>query len=224
MKSFLIFVLVIISISGAASASAHIPVVLEREQATPENPLEIRDAITSMAYYDVIYDVPRVYNLIVKNSGEFYMGISVPNVSDDPLCRPTFSLTNNDNFVMYDSVGKNTVWTDFHEPFGNADYYSGPETTVSVIPGQYMIHVSSETENCKYVLATGAVEKFQFNDFISSVYLIPIINQNFFEMNPVQSVMNMSGMFMVIVGLVGSLIIFIAIKIVKSRISPKRIL
>ena len=84
-----------------------------------------------------------------------------------------------------------------------------------------MIHVSSETDNCKYVLATGAVEKFQFNDFISSVYLIPIINQNFFEMNPVQSVMNMSGMFMVIVGLVGSLMIFISIKIVKSRINPK---
>ena len=59
-----------------------------------------------MAYYDVIYDVPRVYNLVVKNSGEFYVGISVPNVSDEPLCRPTISLTNNDNFVMYDSMVK----------------------------------------------------------------------------------------------------------------------
>jgi hypothetical protein len=124
---------------------------------------------------------------------------------------------------MYEGIGKNTLWTDFHEPFGNADYFSGPESNVYVIPGLYTIHVSSETENCKYALATGVVEKFQFNDFVSSVYLIPIINQNFFEMDPIQSVMNMSGIFMVIVGLVGSLIIFISRKIIKSRIHSKRI-
>lgn len=223
MKKFFTFLVVIISLSLVTSAFAHIPVVLEEEQATPENPYQIRDAITSMAYYDVINDVPRVYNLIVKNSGEFYMGISVPKVSDAPQCKPTISMINDENFVMYEGISKNTLWTDFHEPFGNADYFSGPETNVYVIPGSYMIHVSSETNNCKYILATGVVEKFQFNDFISSVYLIPIINQNFFEMNPVRSVMNMSGIFIVIVGLVGSLIIFISRKIIKSRIHPKRI-
>lgn len=213
----------IIVLSGSSSAIAHIPVVLDKEQATPENPYQIRDAITSMAYYDVIDDSPRVYNIIVKNSGEFYMGISVPKVSDTPQCKPTISLTNDENFVMYEGISKNTLWTDFHEPFGNADYFSGPETNVYVIPGSYTIHVSSETNNCKYILATGVVEKFQFNDFVSSVYLIPIINQNFFEMDPIRSVMNMSGIFMVIVGLVGSLIIFISIKIIKSKSHPKRI-
>lgn len=223
MKRSFIFLGVIIVLSGSSSAFAHIPVVLDKEQATTENPYQIIDAITSMAYYDEIDDSPRVYNLIVKNSGEFYIGISVPKVLDTPQCKPTISLTNDKNFVMYEGIGKNTLWTDFHEPFGNADYFSGPESNVYVIPGLYTIHVSSETENCKYALATGVVEKFQFNDFISSVYLIPIINQNFFEMNPIQSVMNMSGIFMVIVGLVGSLIIFISRKIIKSRIHPKRI-
>ena len=223
MKMPFIFLVGIIVLSGSSSAFAHIPVVLDKEQATPENPYQIRDAITSMAYYDEIDDSPRVYNLIVKNSEEFYMGISVPKVSDTPQCKPTIILTNDKNFVMYEGIGKNTVWTDFHEPFGNADYFSGPESNVYVIPGLYTIHVSSETENCKYTLATGVVEKFQFNDFVSSVYLIPIINQNFFEMNPIQSVMNMSGIFMVIVGLVGSLIIFISRKIIKSRMHPKRI-
>lgn len=211
----------IIVLSESSTVFAHIPVVLDKEQATPENPYQIRDAITSMAYYDVIGDSPRVYNLIVKNSGEFYMGISVPKVSDTPQCKPTISLTNDENFVIYEGISKNTLWTDFHEPFGNADYFSGPETNVYVIPGSYMIHVSSETNNCKYILATGVVEKFQFDDFISSVYLIPIINQNFFQMNPVQSVMNMSGIFMLFVGLIGSLIIFIARKIIKSRIHLK---
>jgi hypothetical protein len=211
----------IIVLSESSTVFAHIPVVLDKEQATPENPYQIRDAITSMAYYDVIGDSPRVYNLIVKNSGEFYMGISVPKVSDTSQCKPTISLTNDENFVIYEGISKNTLWTDFHEPFGNADYFSGPETNVYVITGSYMIHVSSETNNCKYILATGVVEKFQFDDFISSVYLIPIINQNFFQMNPVQSVMNMSGIFMLFVGLIGSLIIFIARKIIKSRIHLK---
>lgn len=202
-------------------AYAHIPVVLEREQAIPENPFQIRDAITSMAYYDVIDGTPRVYNLIVKNSGEFYIGLTVPKVSESPQCTPTISMTNDQNFVMYEANGKNIVWTYFHEPFGNADYFMGIETNVHVIPGQYTIHVSSQTENCKYVLATGIVEKFEFNDFLSSVYLIPIINQNFFQMNPIQSVMNISGMFMLILGLVGSITIFIARKIIKSRINGK---
>lgn len=215
------FLVAIIIFSGSSTVFAHIPVVLDKEQATPENPYQIRDAITSMAYYDVIGDSPRVYNLIVKNSGEFYMGISVPKVSDTPQCKPTISLTNDENFVIYEGISKNTLWTDFHEPFGNADYFTGPETNVYVIPGSYMIHVSSETNNCKYILATGVVEKFQFDDFISSVYLIPIINQNFFEMNPIQSVMNMSGIFMLFVGLIGSLIIFIARKIIKLRIHLK---
>lgn len=220
MKSFLIILLAIIIISGIASAFAHIPVVLEREQATLENPFQIRDTITSMAYYDVIDDTPRVYSVVVKNSGEFYIGLTVPKTSDSPQCKPTISLINDQDFVMYEAIGKNIVWTSFHEPFGNADYFSGMETNVHLIPGLYTIHISSETENCKYALATGVVEKFQFGDFMSSVYLIPIINQNFFEMNPIQSVMNISGIFMLTVGLVGSLIIFISRKIIKSRMHP----
>lgn len=223
MKQFLIFLVVIIALSGTVSVFAHIPVVLEKEQATPENPFQIRDAITSMAYYDVINEIPRVYNFVVKNSGEFYISLSVPKISDSPQCKPTINLINDQNFVMYEVIGKNIIWTNFHEPFGNADYFRGSEANVHVIPGQYIIHVSSETENCKYVLATGTVEKFQFNDFISSVYLIPAINQNFFEMNPIQAVMNMSGIFMVILGLVGSTIIFIAKKIIKSRMHHKEL-
>jgi hypothetical protein len=214
---------IIIALSGAASVFAHIPVVLERQQATTENPFQIRDAITSMAYYDVIYDTPRVYNIVVKNSGELYIGLTVPKVSDTPQCKPTVSLINDKNFVIYETIGKNIVWINFHEPFGNADYFRGSEANVHVIPGQYTINVSSETENCKYALATGEVEKFQFNDFISSVYIIPIINQNFFEMNPIQSIMNMSGIFMVILGLVGSMIIFIVRKIIKSRTHHKKL-
>lgn len=95
--------------SGVSSAFAHIPVVLEEEQATSENPYPIRDPITSMAYYDVIDSSQRVYSLTAKNNGEFYMGISVPKVSDTPQCKPTISLTNDKNFVMYEGIRKNAL-------------------------------------------------------------------------------------------------------------------
>jgi len=198
---------------GTTSAYAHIPIVLEKDQGLYDEQFQIRDAITSMAYYDVIYDSPKFYTLTVTKSGEFYINLSVPKISDTPQCRPTVSMSNAQNIDIYKSIGTNTAWSNFHEPFGNADYFLGAEAKIHVIPGEYRIQVSSDTNNCKYVLATGTVEKFEFSDFVSSVYLIPIINQNFFEMNPVQSIINMSGMVMLILGLSASIVFFIVRRI-----------
>lgn len=202
-------------VCGTLSAYGHIPVVLEKQQGLSSTPLQIRDTTTSMAYYDTIYDVPRYYVVTATSSGEFYINLTIPKISSTPQCTPTVIITDSKNQLIYESIGNKITWTDFHEPFGNADYFRGAEAKIYLIPGVYSIEVSSETQNCKYVLATGVIEKFEFADMLSSVYLIPIINQNFFAMNSVQSIMNLSGFFMLFVGLFASLVIFITIKVIK---------
>jgi hypothetical protein len=89
-----------------------------------------------------------------------------------------------------------------------------------VLPsGSYVIKVSGEP-NTKYVLVSGQKEEFPVPEFLNSLFLVPMINQEFFGMGVFQSMTNIFGiLFLMISSAIGfAILVFIRTLI---RISAK---
>lgn len=89
--------------------------------------------------------------------------------------------------------GSHGNWKFFHEPFGNDDYYQGPEITMKA-QGLYSIHVEGAG---KYILVIGKKEYWSVYDIIRTVYTLPFL-KIYFGKSPLTAYWNLSGAFLLV--------------------------
>ncbi len=167
-------------------ASAHQPRIVEDRLTIVTEP-EI-----SKAYYAKLEGVPDIYTISSSQDFELYVGILVPDIAGQKKDITVIVLKDGNQIAILD--GNSFAWTQFYEPFGADKYWKGGEYSAAAGPGKYEIRVSSTSNDSKYALAIGEIEKFGLNDSGSATTLIPQIKKDFFNQSPIGFVSSPLGL------------------------------
>lgn len=182
---------------GALPAEAHQPRLVTGNQATV-----ITKPAVSQAFYAELRGTPALYSLRVAGPTDLYFGLLVPDV---PGRRGDFVaelLAGELGFEPPLAVldGASSEWDGFYEPFAGDQYLKGPESTVTLPPGDYLIRVTSRDNLGKYVLAVGREERFSPAELWETITRLPAVKR-YFGKSPWLALANLMGVF-ILLGLV----------------------
>ena len=166
-------------------ASAHQPRIVESVQTFVSDP-EI-----SKAYYGKLTGEPDVYTIASPVPFNLYVGVLVPDIRNQKKDVSAVVLKDGVQVVVLE--GSMFPWTKFFEKFGHDTYWQGPEYKAHVDAGNYEIRVWSSNNDSKYSLAIGGQEKFNFEESLNALTLIPEIKKNFFEKSPMDFIFSPLG-------------------------------
>lgn len=196
-------------------ASAHQPNIVN-DSAN----IAVVDPEVSKAYYGRLEGTPAVYGISSDKEFLLYVNILVPDLK---TAETDFSIIiNQGENVIKELKSDSVAWTKFYEPFAGDDYLKGPEFEQKVPAGDYKITVSSPDNKGKYVLATGKIESFPPSQILNTITSLPELKIKFFEKSVFSSFLNITGIFMLVILAVFSLIIFVAYKIYKKVTGKKK--
>ena len=215
MKKSLILFVCLISTSMISTAFAHQPRLIVDQANTIDTPIIIEEPEISKAYYAQLKKLNQYYEIDSAKEFDLYLSLQVPDI---PMQSTNISLELKDNSGLQLSYmnGSKHLWDKFHENFGNANYLSGPSIHMILPSGKYFIIVSGE-ENTKYVLVSGQKEEFPLSEFLNSLFLVPKINQEYFDMSIVQSLANIFGLLLI---MIFSVIGFVILIVTKRFLKP----
>ena len=155
---------------------AHQPRIPEGSQTVVPEP-EI-----SKAYYSKLEGEPHSYRISSDKPFALYVNVLVPDIADQNKdVSAAIIMDGKTNVPLTVLDGTNFNWQKFHEPFGNDNYWQGPEFKQDVPAGNYEIRVWSSNNNSKYSLAIGEREAFDLKETINAIRLIPKIKREFFD-------------------------------------------
>ncbi|HUT66202.1 MAG TPA: hypothetical protein VMZ05_08660 [Spirochaetota bacterium] len=162
---------------------AHRPVIVGGE-GSRDNPVVVDRPQISWAYYGKLEGEPRYFKIVSKEPFKLYVNILVPDYSPDgePILSHdlSFEIFNGDTLV-YRAQGLRSRWTRFYEPYGKDHYYMGPEYEKEMEAGEYMVRVFNSTNNGKYSLAIGTIEKFTIVGLIEAIDRAKSLDEWFFK-------------------------------------------
>lgn len=179
MKIFLKKIAAVVGIAVAlapAVAFAHQPrVVTSRVTAVSEPEV-------SKAYYGQLTGQSDVYTFTAFAPFDLYVNVLVPNSPGQEKNVSAQVLKNGVEIANLNAAGFD--WKPYHEPFGNDNYFMGPEYKARAEAGQYEVRVSSPGNASKYSLAIGETEAFNFTESYNAVRTIPQLKKTFFNTSP----------------------------------------
>lgn len=162
--------------------NAHLPHIVN------QMPVYVANPEISQAFY-------------ASHPGMFIVNEQDPFILFVQVLRPYASSVDYNIRVAIDHEGKTVAtldglhsnWKFFHEPFGNDDYYQGPEITINA-QGLYTIHVTGDG---KYVLVIGKKEYWSLYDIVRTLYTLPFL-KIYFGKSPLTAYWNLSGVFLLV--------------------------
>lgn len=173
-KIFILLVAVLFL--APAAVLAHQPRMVHSRQT------QVLDPEVSKAYYGQLTGEPDVYTFTATAPFDLYVNVLVPNSPGQEKSVSAQVLKNGAEVVSLQAEG--FAWKAFHEPFGNDNYFMGPEYKARADAGQYEVRVSSPGNTSKYSLAIGETEAFNFTESYNAVRVIPQLKKTFFNVSP----------------------------------------
>lgn len=190
MNKYLISLLALPLFFFADPALAHQPYLVgDRE-------VEVTDPEVSKAYYDTLDGQAQTYVIQSDKPFTLYVNALVP-VATNPTGRYTVSInvTEKPALTLIATLpATSTPWKEFYEPFARDRYLQGPEFEQTVPAGRYVISVSNETNQGKYVLAIGKTESFSLGDTIRTAQVLPVLKKDFFDISPATLLLTIFGL------------------------------
>jgi len=153
----------------------------------------------SHAYYSELNGSEHIYEINSDKDFNLYVNILVPYESKH---RDFLVEIYQDSTLIYTLNNENYNWTYFFEPIGGDEYWMGPEYEKISESGNYKLNVSSKNNTGKYILATGKIESFSFQDTINTITILPKIKSEFFDKNPLSAYMNRFGLILFLLVLI----------------------
>ncbi|MCX6815085.1 MAG: hypothetical protein NTY20_05560, partial [Candidatus Aenigmarchaeota archaeon] len=163
--------------------SAHQPrLVMDLNIHDENSSLLVPEPEVSKAYYGELAGKPDYYKIVLENTTQIYVGITVPDIperrTDLSAELYTYQDTARTQVILLD--GSKSEWKPFYEEFGGDWYLQGPETRENLSAGTYFIKVSSPSNRGKYSLAIGEEEAFPPDEIVNTYLVLPVIKQQFF--------------------------------------------
>jgi len=178
----------------------------------------------SKAYYANLEGGPDKYVIESAVSFNLYVNLLVPDVANQSkniYAKIIKKIGDKENTATETQVafldGKNFQWKGFYEPFGADYYYMGPEFDAQVASGTYEVVVWSDTNNDKYSLAIGKIEKFDSQEIFNVYRIIPKLKTDFFETSPLTFIYSPFGWILLVLIFFFALLVWFIYKLFLKR-------
>lgn len=181
-------------------------------QSTANSPFVIRNPEVSQAFYGKFKNLPEYYKVKIDKLSEFYLSLLIPDNTNAAIgvSARIIKLDSPDSDVKMFLNGNKTEWKEYYEEFAGDFYLQGPEGTKIFRPGEYLIEITAERNEGKYVVVVGKKESFPLNEAMKMILSLPKLKTVFFE----------EPIYMISSGIVGklmaSLFLFLLLLILMS--------
>lgn len=155
------------------------------------------DPEVSKAYYGTLPGEPAVYTITALEPFALYVGVLVPAIAGQK--KDVSAVITKDGQPLATLDGAGFTWTKFTEPFGNDEYWEGPEYKTEATAGTYEIVVSSPNNDSKYSLAVGEIEAFNLEESLHAVTVIPELKRDFFNKSPIDFILSPLGAGLIVI-------------------------
>ena len=210
--------LVSLMLTGAGSALAHQPVLIDSEAT------EVVEPEISKAYFGRLSGAPHTYRIASEVEFNLYVGILVPEDGSPKKDVTAKIYAGTELITTLGGVG--AEWVTFYEPFGQNTYWDGGEYRTRAPAGVYSITISSPENQSKYSLAVGEIEFFDLEDRANALVVLPEIQREFFGSSPVEMVGTRFGIFNLVVilgaALMSSLLYRLLVRNALARLAGER--
>lgn len=170
------------AVVGVAVALAPAVVFAHQPRVVTSRVTGVEEPEVSKAYYTQLTGEPDVYTFTTFAPFDLYVNVLVPNSLGQEKNVSAQVLKNGVEVANLKAEG--FAWKAFHEPFGNDNYFMGPEYKARAEAGQYEVRVSSPGNTSKYSLAIGETEAFNLTESYHAVRTIPQLKKTFFNVSP----------------------------------------
>lgn len=177
-----------------APASAHNPRLVYDINPRLDKPIEISSPDVSQAFYGKLSGTDEYYHFQLPEKQDFYFKILVPNI---PTASKDFSvdLKSPAGELLAKLDGGQSDWIAYHEKFANDNYFAGPEKTINLEKGDYLLKVYNQNNSGKYSLVVGTKEAWPPKEIFNTIITLPAL-KIFFEESPFTAYFNYVGLAM----------------------------
>lgn len=182
-KVYLLLVIFIGVFLTTNTASAHQPRLVWEMQSTYASPFIIDNQDISQAFYGILKDKPEYYKVKIDQRSDLYLSLLVPdniNAAVSVSAR-VFKLNSSDEEIKIFLNGDRSLWKSYFEEFAGDFYLQGPDGARILKPGEYLIEITSNANEGKYVLVVGQKESFPLNEAMKMILNLPKLKLDFFE-------------------------------------------
>ncbi|MFA6227558.1 MAG: hypothetical protein WC631_03760 [Candidatus Paceibacterota bacterium] len=165
------------------TASAHQPRLVWDFINSHDSPIVISNPDISQAFYGILKNQPEYYKVKLDKASILYLSLLVPdniNAGVDISAR-VFKLNSPDSDIKTFLNGKRSTWESYYEEFAGDFYLQGPENSTYLKEGEYLIEITSEKNEGKYVLVVGQKESFPLDEAMRMIINLPRLKIDFFE-------------------------------------------
>jgi len=182
-KIFLFWGIVFTFISFSQIAFAHQPRLIWEAVSSSNYPIIINNYDVSQAFYGIFKNSPEYYKVNVKQLSDFHISLLVPDNSNAAVgvSAKVIALNSTDSDTKIFLNGNKSEWKVYYEEFAGDFYLQGPEGERYLKPGEYLIEVSAEKNEGKYVLVVGQKESFPVGEAIRMILSLSKLKLVFFE-------------------------------------------
>ena len=184
-----------------------------------EKPYQIKNPEVSQAFYGKLKRTAEYYLISEEKPFNLYIQILSPDIENAKKDFLVELYLNNTLITVLNGTEHN--WTLFHEEFAGDTYWQGPEFEKKASSGNYLIKISNENNEGKYVLVVGRLESFPFKEIINAYMTIPKLKTDFFNKPAIYSLFNLMGLFLLVLLIIIAAIITLITLIIK-RIKHKK--
>jgi len=176
-------------------AAAHQPRLVYKEVLSQETPALIVKPDVSQAFYGQLKQTSDYYRFDLDQPLKFYFGLLSPADKEE---RQDFSaelLEINSGRLIQALESQDLLWPSYFEKFAGDKYFKGPEATLDLPAGSYLIKVSNPSNEGKYVLVVGQKEVFTGKSLVETLKELPTLKKEFFGLSPLAAFFNLIGLF-----------------------------
>lgn len=173
-------ILIIVIFLSISMAFAHQP-RLASDNSTIANPIVVKNPEISQAFYGKLNGNPAYYKIQSNKQFQLYANILVPDIPGASSQLMSVQITDSSGKTIGMLNAKNSTWTPYFEEFGGDNYLKGPEFNQTVPAGTYYLKVFNGDNQGRYSLAIGDIESFPPAETLNTLFLLPIIKANIFQ-------------------------------------------
>lgn len=173
-------ILIIVIFLSISMAFAHQP-RLASDNSTIANPIVVKNPEISQAFYGKLNGNPAYYKIQSNKQFQLYANILVPDIPGAISQLMSVQITDSSGKTIGMLNAKNSTWTPYFEEFGGDNYLKGPEFNQTVPAGTYYLKVFNGDNQGRYSLAIGDIESFPPGETLNTLFLLPIIKANIFQ-------------------------------------------
>ncbi len=223
-KKIFTIVLLVLGLAWAGITSAHQPRIEFNSNPTIDNPVPISNPGVSQAFYGDLKGSPQYYEIKLDSPLDFYFGVLVPDVPGIGKNVSAGLIIENSPKSSYAAFldASRSDWNIFYEEFAGDNYFFGPDTTINLPAGNYLIKVFNPDNVGKYVLVVGKEEVFPPSEWLSAAIKLPLLKTQFFE-KPIWSLWEGKiGKYLVIGYLIFIILVIGAIYLIVKKLVARK--